>query len=191
MLLLLWRVKWWASELLLNWRQVCWKDDDFKMIPFLFIHCIANWGHFTGCCLFVFTLIKADVLFIVELNCPHKQQKYPPQWFCLETKTHLSILWLVSVHEWICGEGFSWRTPIISVFLDPEWPVSRDGSVLWHKVAQAYQSRWMGRPHGKCFHAVRWTAATDDRYLAAGLPNKCVGTRAEQQEMGGYKQEAC
>ena len=40
-----------------------------------------------------------------------------------------------------------------SVFLDPEWPVSGDGSVLWHKVAQAYQSRRMGDAHGECCYA--------------------------------------
>lgn len=35
--------------------------------------------------------------------------------------------------------------------LDPEWPVSGDGSVFWYQVAQAYQSWWMGDTYGKCF----------------------------------------
>lgn len=36
------------------------------------------------------------------------------------------------------------------VCLDPEWPVSRNGSVWWQEVAQAHQAWWMGNSYGKC-----------------------------------------
>lgn len=57
---------------------------------------------------------------------------------------------------------------------DPERPVSRDGSVLWQKVAQAHQSWRMGHAHGKIPSAQRWTPSVHDRLLAAGPLNVCV-----------------